>query len=43
MGAVTENSTLSVIFLHVNIPDKLKRGQLSLEKVKKKGKVKVKS
>ena len=30
-------------FSHVNIPDKWKRGQLSLEKVKKKEKVKVKS
>ena len=30
-------------FLHLNIPDKLKRGQLSLEKVTTKEKVKVDS
>ena len=38
-----EISTLSIIFLHANISDKWKRGQLSLEQMKKKGKVKVKS
>ena len=38
-----EISTLSIIFLHANISDKWKRGQLNLEQMKKKGKVKVKS
>ena len=32
----------SSFFPHANIPDKWKRGQLSLEQMKKKGKVKVK-
>ena len=39
----TEMSTLSIIFLHPNIPDKWKRVQLSLDQVKKKERVKVKS
>ena len=38
-----EISTLSIIFLHANIPDKWKRYQLSLEQMRKKEKVKVKS
>ena len=39
----TEISTLSIIFLHPNIPDKWKRVQLSLDQMKKKERVKVKS
>ena len=37
------NFNLVPFFLHPNIPDKLKRGQLSLEQIKKMEKVKVKS